>query len=451
MAWRTRQLGAVLRGDGGNGRNGGATIVPFPGTLGWTPTFTIVESSGVHSIGGFDFDALKPTPVYNYYVSPTGSAVASPADNDPLTPITARRFVTLANANGGVVRGYCAGGKYWGNLGPDGNNLTGAGVVLEPWVGQGTGRPIFIKRSANVAPVWTLTAGNTYQTPFTAASIPCYDASVTDAGGCYQRLVDVGSQAACEATPGTYFYNGSTTMFCHATDGRNLIGDTNIILGTGATNFNFTGAINKTLWMSGIDCFGPFVVTQSGVGMLTQFYNRDCGFYGIGSAGLLVTGPSEIYSLSPREGGGNSDSLNYHGNAQGDPKYLEYDVRSIRSGYDAAGINNNSTAHENAIGICVAGDYAGSQNRVVNDISAAKRFMVGCTVRASLAADATAITISAGISGAATVHMWLYGCTVENSATAALYADSGCTINYTNMSIAGLTTAGSGTIAAYTP
>ena len=423
-----------------------AVEVAIPAGLGWTPAWDIMKSGSTYTVT-VNFDALKPTPAFIYYCSPTGSAVNSPTNDNPADPITPRRFVTLANANGGIVEARIAGGVYYGNIGFDGNNFTCAGVVLSRLDGT---RPVFVKRGTNLIAPWTLDVGATYFTAHAVAATAVFDLLYRNATtGLIPRLVEAASLVACRATPGTYFFDsGASRMYVTAQDSRNLVGSTTMLVPTSGTVFLYQPIIDAQLWMDGLDFIGPVLGTMATAAKVLTWNARDVGYFG-GTNGVALTGPVNAIHMSPRVGGGNSDGMNYHGNAQGNVTALEYDLRSYRSGYDASAANNTTTAHEVCKVISVEGDYAGSQDRCVHDIQTSARFMVGSTVRASAGVGATSITMQAGQGGAATTQIWLDDCVIENSVTAALFADTGCAIRYRNMSIAGLVTGGGGTIAAF--
>lgn len=430
------------------------TTVSPPASLGWTPSLNVRKNNatGVYSTD-FDVTSVKPTPVYNYYVSPSGSGAASPSDNDPNTPITIDRFATLANANGGIVRGYLAGGNHYTT---SGLSLSGSGLVFEPWVGQGTGAARVIKRSTGADPVWTVDGGNpnTYTTPHAIANTDVYDYSVLDSNGMPSRLTAATSIANCESTPGSFFYDSAgSKMYVRAADSRNLVGDTNMLVPTynGTSTITVTTSTKvQTAWVKDIKFIGTFSFTQTGA-FRSLFYTSGAFFIGGDTNSQSVLGPIDVYHMSPRVGGALNDGLNYHGNGAGDPRFFEYDYRGTRSGWQTGGTANNaSSSHENAIGISVAGDYPGSQNRVIHDINAAKRWMAGSTVRASAASDLTSITVQAGTgSGSAdTAQLWLEDCTIENSTTAGLYADTSAQINY-KLTNYDLTSGGLGILAPY--
>lgn len=416
----------------------------------WKSFKVIQQGSSYYT--DLNFDSLKPTPDFIYYCSPTGSAVASPSNNDPTNPITPRRAVTLANAHGGNIEMRCAAGYYYGNIGFDGNNFTCTGVIVSLWDGQQSAhpkRPIFVKRTTNLAAPWSADEGNTYFTAHSVASTTVMDVRYTS-DGLIPRLTEVGSLALCRATPGSYFFDvGASRMYVTAQDRRNLIGDADMQAPTGGTHFNHTATVNCVTWMDGIVFVGGNVIsTMATLGMTHNYYARNCGYFG-GANGIALIGPGTCIHVNPRVGGNRGDGMNYHGNAQGDINAVEIDLQSYRNGFDAAGTNNASTLHENCTAICINGNYAGSENRVINDINSSKRWMVNSAVRASVASDATSVTVQAGISGGTAAQIWLDACDVAQSTTAALYADTGCSIHLAGMSTAGKTLAGAGTIDTY--
>lgn len=429
----------------------GAIAIGIPSEdFSWA-SFTVYASGANYGVT-VNFPALCPTPDFIYYLSPTGSAVASPANDDPLTPITPRRFVTLANANGGNVLGRCASGFSFGNVGFDGNALSCASVILEPWVGQQStapGYPVMVKRSTNLPAPWTHTTGTTYSTPHSTANTPVYDFANLDANGIPMRLTAAPDLATCQATPGSEFFESGTSLK-HVTpiDGRNLVGDTMMIVPTSGNCFAAVRTTNQTVWMKGIWFVGPVLHTQATAAQASNFYHQDCMFLGTGGNSVAILGPITSIGLSAKGGGALQDFLNYTGNVQGDPKFLEYRTRMIRSGYDAGGTNNASTSHNNGIGIRVDCDYV-AQNRVVNDANNSKAWMIGTRVRASASSDATAISVAAGTADGQTVTMFLDDCIIDPSVTADLHAYTGSSIHCANMDISGLVKTGGGTIDTY--
>jgi len=435
-------------------------VVPVPAGLGWTPEFTIYDLNG-QSYTNFDMAAVKPVADYVYYCSPSGSAVASPASNDPAAPITPRRLVTLANAHGGNIKAFLAPGIYYGNISPDGNNFTCAGVVMELWVGQGTGRALLVKRNTNAAAVWTFYSGTTCYTPHsTAGTSGVWDTLNKDSGGAYTRPNYAPDLATCLATPGTCFYDSATSrMYVNPIDGRSLIGDQTMIVTTNGRVYSHIRTDNAVTWIGdGIDMIGGTTMQQATVGKTAGFYTKDCGLYGSDSTttgSLAIVGPIDVRLIQCRAGGAILDGLNYHGNSAGDPRVLEDRCYIIRSGYQAGGTANNAdTYHELGKGISVGCTYKGSQNRVIQNINTSKTFYVRPTVEASLATDATSVTIVAGSADGQASEIWIWGLGsggIQNSLQGGFYAYAGSAIRYANDNFAGITVApgSAGTIGSY--
>lgn len=445
----------------GAGVGNGAAIVPIPAGLGWSPNdFTIYDLNG-QSYTDFSMASVKPSPDYVYYCSPTGSAAASPASNDPNTPITPRRLVTLANANGGNIQAYLAGGLYFGNIGLDGNNVTCASLTLEPWVGQGAGRPILIKRNTNL-PVssWTLDQGTTYYCAHTVTGTTgVWDLLNKDVRGAYSRLTYAVDLATCRATPGTCFFDsGASRMYVTPIDGRSLIGDTTtMIVTTNSRAFLYNRAADAVCWMQGIDIIGGSAFQIQTAATSGKFYASGCGFYGgdgSSTGSISMLGNIECRLIQCIFGGSVEDSLNLHGNAVGDVRAMTDRCHGIFSGYVATGANNTSTAHENCKIIEVAPDHYGAQNRTIHNIQNSKAFFVRPAVKASRATDATSVTMVAGVSAGQTTEIWIWGNGgIENSLQGGFYTYSGSAIRYANGDFSGVTIApgSAGTIGSYTP
>lgn len=449
-------------------------IVPVPAGLGWTPTDFVIYDLNGQSYTNFDMAAVKPVPDYIYYCSPTGSASASPASNDPFTPITARRAGILANAHGGNIQIKLAGGQYYGNIGLDGNNVTCASLTLERWSGQGSGRVVFIKRNTNQpiplepgANAWKFDQGNTYTTVHvTSGNTGVWDLVVKDATGAYTRLEPVSDLATCRATPGSCWWNGLTDtatgkMYVTPFDGRSLIGDqSTMIVTTNSRTFLYNRAGDATCWMGdGIDFIGGAAFQIQTVATSGKFYASGCGFYGgdgASTSSISMLGNIDCRLIKCTFGGGVEDSFNGHGNATGDVRALTDRCHGIFSGYNSSGANNTPTIHEGCKLIEVAPDHYGAQNRTVHHIQNSKAFMVRPSVKASKATDATSVTIAAGSAAGQTTEIWIWGIGpggIENSQQGGFYAYAGSSIRHANGDFSGVTIApgSAGTVGSYTP
>lgn len=431
------------------------TLVP-PAALGEFPAEwgSIQKSSGLWSSTA-DLLSLKPAPEFTYYCNTTGrSAGGSPADNDPEDPVTPRYLVTLANAHAGVQRAFVAKEDYYGNKGPDGNNLTCEGLVLEPWAGQGArSRYHFIKRNTNAAAAWTLDQDGAHFTSHSTANTPVYDFLHTTNGMPYRHVV-VGSVAEVRATPGSEFFDsGASRKYAKALDGRSLVGDLDVIVPTGGNAWSATPTIDQTLWFEDAGFIGTFLYQQQTAARRNKLYGTNCLFLGVGSNAVTMIGAIDGILRDARGGGGLSDTWSVTGHAtSGDGRLLLIDDATIRSGYEAAGTANNSlTAHNGCLIVAINSVLAGAQNRTVHFINDARGLLVGVQVGASAASDSTGVSVVAGSANGQDTELYLIDCEVAHSASDDLFAYSGSGIHTAEMDASGLATGGDGTIDTFTP
>jgi len=93
--------------------------------------------------------------------------------------------------------------------------------------------------------------------------------------------------------------------------------------------------------------------------------------------------------------------------------------------------DNASTGHENSRIVTVGAMYTDSF-RVVHDINAVKRVMLGGIVNTSkdVSGDpANSFNIGAGFSGTSTVETWLFGVDARGGSEVDLYVNTGCTMH----------------------
>jgi hypothetical protein len=417
----------------------------------------------------FDIDAHRPAYAVTYYIDPvSGSDV-----NDGLTELTPRAnlstTVTLANTGAVPARFLCKPGAYYGTQGWSGAVPT-VDFIIEPWASNPTdpaNRLWFVRPASMTADQWFLEAGSQYRWGGTFATDPSYVFDRTGlSGGLPHKYVAAADKATCAATPGSYWRDGATNrIYVRTFDSRSLTGagDKGIVVITtgGGNNFRFACTASVTMWVQNV-CFidgSNNIYVQSGATDLTvNVYMKDCqtvgGIIANGTAFISTHANTVINVYQKRCGAGYNgfDGFNYRSDTGAGAlvRYFEDECFTAYNGSGVGGANNASTAHGVAIGITMNCNFAGSQNRVINDIDSSRRWMLGSTVAASAASDATAITVQAGSgTGSHTAQIWMDGCTLANSATAAVYSETGCAVRYTRMHLSGLTTGGAGTIAAY--
>jgi hypothetical protein len=235
---------------------------------------------------------------------------------------------------------------------------------------------------------------------------------------------------------------------------------------------------NHTIWMRG-GCFmggfnGAMVAASTNTSRLT-YYADDMVFYGGYGFGAFTT---IIAGASATAGGTKSvlnnckayyallDGFNYHGNGTvataTSPFGIEIGCKSKWCGWTTGLANNGTTCHEACRLLCINSEYLNAQDRTINDIQSAMRWMLGCAGSTRRTADASVQSriVCAQLSGnPGTCTIWLDTFTPLDGAFGppqAQYEANTVTtaigvVNFaTNMSLPSAPSGG-GTFAAYTP
>jgi hypothetical protein len=296
-----------------------------------------------------------------------------------------------------------------------------------------------------------------------------FDQKILDDLGFPKKYEKAANYASYLATPGTWWRDSSTSrLYIHPFDGRDLRAlhltgkahQIEICTTGGGNNFRFDATTSLTMWVQNacfLDGSNNVWVKDASAGLTINVYFKDVvsvgSVFGDGMGFHALYAGSTIKAYLTRCGTGYnlSDGFDY----RADPAVptaaafgFENECFTAHNGYDASGANNASTAHGQSTVISLNCDYSsGSQNRVVNDIETAKRWMIGCSVGQSASADASGVSVQAGsLSGSHTAQIWLQTCDISESAAAAVYAVSGCAVRYRDTSLAGLKLDGLGAI-----
>lgn len=138
---------------------------------------------------------------------------------------------------------------------------------------------------------WTLGAAGTYSATFTLGIVNVWDAKTANltADGSQAFLVLAASQAACEATAGTYFIDG-TTIYVHHIDGRAPDADTRVYKkAASGTSLNYNlqyRVLGGAIYCEGVEFHGgvqPFVISLSNPAYSFTSYAKSCKYkYGTG-------------------------------------------------------------------------------------------------------------------------------------------------------------------------
>lgn len=445
------------------------------------PSVTINKTGSSYGTT-FDITTLIPAVTVTYYVDPANvSGVASDGNAGTARALPLRTLATaLAKVDADQIRIINLNAHYIGRGTNSWNGVQSAksiAVINE----SSTYRFLSCRTSANTAPTWTVngTYANVYQTTISSAS--CTDvadanfmdvatwtdansatATSTDHPATVRRLVKVASLAAVNATAGTW-YNDGTITYARAHDDRNLVGDAKMLLlvSTGNNGRPQLTTSGLTTYVKGIDFIGGqgFNAAMVSGAVLGTVAFENCSFQCAGqgmAGGLSIKGNVSVYLSKCGAYNNYADGYNYHsfefdaGVTLGtSPKFFEINCIAYGNGEwngSVSTTDNATTAHDDARGIRLNGIYPDSSDRPVHDIDKCETWNLGCYI--GPARDSAMPSVVAGL-GTSTNIMWLDGCSIRSGANDKVRAETGSTIYYANMT--GLTNAGGGTLAAYTP
>lgn len=362
----------------------------------------------------FDPTSMIATPTVTYYVNPltgsdgnagTSSGAALGNLSTALAKVDADQIIIT-----GLTGDYIAiGAKAWNNVQAN-RSLS----ILNR-----TGYRFICTQSAGV-PTWTVngTYSNVYQATVTAAnagsvsdllssSAPAFSApsDMTPAmaanvasviAACpkgYRHLVKVASVAAVAAQAGTWYHDGTTTLYVRAHDDRNLVGDTKMLpMVASVTNGRWKPNMNNMgVYVEGIDFVGgpnPFLTDAPATVTGQVLVFNGCSFQGGGSVtgnGISIKSASTVYLYRCTASGNWSDGFNYHspesdGTTPGtSPTVYEIECLSYGNGVTGSvGISDNgSTAHDFCNVLRINSAHLPSDDSTVVDINSAQSWNIG--------------------------------------------------------------------------
>ncbi len=215
---------------------------------------------------------------------------------------------------------------------------------------------------------------------------------------------------------------------------------------TAGGNGLISNAAARVLWMDNVRLIGgDFALRVQGSGSTVghTIRTQDCWFahaHGIGF-GHSDGGPSTIVHNRAIAKWNRSDGINYHGALTSQatcPTALEIGCIADWNGWDAAGINNGTTAHEYCRAIRVNGRYRNNADRQCHDIQQSQNWYLGCVAgpsRASAGAARSGFVCGQSDSGAELAKTWLDACSVGAGMTSDLYCYANAALRYANMTI----------------
>ena len=440
----------------GNGR-----LIP-PSGFGWTPPFNLFKNRNVYSTD-FNINSYIPPIAKTYYVNSVTGTFGNPGTSAlPLIgvyqafqkPDVDQVIIQLAGpvaANGAYI--------YWGGYGWQGQIPTDRPMSIIPDAG---GRVIMVPTGGFGPPTWTKTSGltNTYQTNVSGGTNlqnGPVDLKYLDGNG---DLLIVGnkqtSTANVDATPNSYYYDGSAILYVQANDSRNLVGDVYMTNAYPGTNGTFTSSTASTvLWLKNIDFVGglqSFALNQSAkpIGNPPNFYALNCTFQASGFVeALYVGGYYNVFLQNCRATNSWSDGFGWHAqNGSLGPNGFECNCSTGFCGRGNSGSDQASSQHDGAHCITLNPSYTGSANQTINDILAAQRWILGGEIKAPAETDSNGNTLQIG----ASVYFWVDGTKVDAAGTFTLAVNStGSVLHWRNTTppLTQCTIVGPGTLVSY--
>jgi hypothetical protein len=420
-----------------------------PAGFDWYPPVKVyLLSTGAYTTN-FNAEVWKVPATASIYVSRTGNnTTGNGTVGNPYLDLW-KAFAVADTLPDAGVNIYAAAGEYTlsGGTLPDKDiNLipTGGRLLL-------TGK---ITRGA-----WTLDGAGTYKTPLSGYNVAggVRDAAfpVTWPNGetTPQRLALAASKAACQATPSTYFTDG-TDVWVHLQDGR-LPVDT-VGSAVGVIHNSTAGALviikpNRKYYFEKIDIEGSGFSSQVNPGeSISRIVANDCRvWHSIDRTFSWQACPVTINN-NCRVFDADIDAFAYSPISTGQPqcKAVEIDCRAYKIG-KTGNTNNGSTNHDEGHTVRVNCIYRDTLGPICADVFKTKNWNLGVDAQNSLLAtnDQYDSCFVCGDSGGGTAQTWLDGC-ISGGSFFDAYVGPGCALHYRNMA-APASVGGTGTVGTY--
>lgn len=383
-----------------------------------------------------------------YYVSPSGNDANTGEDAEhPL------RKIGTALAKPDVVIVYAAAGYYGVE-----NNLATSGAFNAKAIIATGGQVINSADWEFVSPGYTWTQdGNHFELSIGVKTIGgVFDAANLNSYGDYSKYILMASEAEVDATPGSYFKDGSNVLHVRTLDDR--APDANLHCYQGGTQANCNLQVNDntayyfeniTFEGCGGRLFRGYAQSATGGGKL---YMKGCSFISCTNASYdnaNFYGVSEVILERCKSHGGLKDGFNYTAYLGVNVKAIEIDCEAWDLGVSGEGTHQGSTSHAGGTVVRLNGKYHHTHGEGVADVGAAtKTWSLGCESYSSICSLATASRSAFYVDTGATT--WLDSCYAHDIPSGGfdLYAQSpGDTLHHHNQ--AGTHQGGTGTIDTY--
>jgi len=367
--------------------------VELPSELSWWAHAVYINADGSASTD-FSFESIIPTPGVIKYVSAggnTGNSGDHPAASWPSIEYA------IANAGGTGDLKIILNGDGDKSIALQSSAVTPTRNIHITTLGE-TKFKIY---STDFGKSWSKTSGRTYVYEATSianleAGFPVSDFKFIDTLGDAATYPVVADVAACDALPGSCFYDsGAQTLYVHRLDGSAPTG--NEVAFWRPQSFIFQNA-NFNIVLENIDFYGLPVVsrcTQTSSPTPPTIYARNCTFKYVQGAGPLGGGNlrsdgGHTVSVDCVFARGRRDGANYHGwNNSGTiinpPRNVEINCVGRDNGTTGAGNNQGSTTHDAGTLLRLNGTYARNEGENLSDVSTGTvSVSIGCKLEDSL-------------------------------------------------------------------
>lgn len=421
VAYRTASTyGSGLVATGARYVKSGFDGRTLPGDLGWdSATFPVqitlsdqggvgptIGSAGISPEAMFDrFSTARTTTASVFYVNAGlgaffgGYAFGTGSDSNggsmaaPFASIW--KAVQAANAANVPTKIMVAAGTYY-RAGNPSSGITLPGVDMAFVAVGGT----VLTGTFDASYSFVLDTGQTYV--WSRSNVDgVYDLTRTDGWGKPVRLIKATSQAACEATPDSFYYSGSS-LYVHRLDGAApTVANTRVTLGA-VDSFALTAGVNVYIggstpadgWVvmggQGVRVDGATTPASAKVFVCNNVQSLFAGgLTGTGYRGFsLDNWRGLIYLYGCRAGGNVTDGFNLHdgsGRGSAGSYLLTVNCSAEDNGWGpSTGSNNGWTTHEDVVGIDIAGFYENNRGGSVRSVGSSKAAFFGTMVRNDL-------------------------------------------------------------------
>ena len=360
---------------GGSGAGTSGAISP-PSAFGWSPNFSVYYDRGSGTFKStLDYESLRPSGTAVYVDIATGNDGNTGADwANALKGIRVALDKLAADSSKKVV--YVKTGDYtmnyrWDNQAGITQDVAFIAVDGPVTTGRYSGA-IYWRRHDVLPNTWKASRGS-----YAIISAVDLSAGALGAQGNGTVLPNAGSIAGVEASPGSYYDDGSD-VYVRTFDSRAPDADLRTHNNRAGPAFNNAG---QTIYIEGFIFEGQKLnIQQAGTLVLVDTKV----LYAASGVGLDIDGVTGTAYLIRCEGSENpSDGINYNGC----PRIYEDTCTGSGAGQTTGTTENGSTSHGGASVIRMNCTYQRCYGPVVADVGAAKTWNLGCTWRNSVAAS----------------------------------------------------------------